>query len=291
MFANSGIPLRELNGTVYGYTDGEGNIHLRAGHLNFETPIHEYGHLWNAWAKKNHYELWQRGIELAKQSNAFKALKKQAEDKGSVYHGMTDDQLADEVLADAIGKKGQGMYNEKDWTHTARVKHWLTQLWHRIGEALGFRKRMPNMAVGDMSFDDIIRTAAGDILSGKRLKGDKIIDGNRFSASEENRSEGYNEQHIDWDANASKEEKSEHLRNIPNRVGIKASGVTTAIDSKEDLEALRGVVEDDLFKPIEDYENVYLAENQSHGMMTTELITFRDRRVRPLEPIEACESL
>ena len=129
--------------------------------------------MWNAWAKKNHYELWQRGIELAKQSDAFKRLKQEAQKKGSVYNGMTDDQLADEVLADAIGKKGQGMYNEKDWTHTARVKHWLTQLWHRIGEALGFRKRMPNMAVGDMSFDDIVRTAAGDILSGKRLKGAK----------------------------------------------------------------------------------------------------------------------
>lgn len=171
VLANTGKPLRDLNGVVYGYTDAEGNIHINAAHLNFETPIHEYGHLWNEWAKKNHGDLWQRGIELAKESDAFKRLKQEAQNEGSVYNGMTDDQLADEVLADAIGKKGQSMYDPKDWTRTARVKNWFTQLWHRIGEALGFRKRLPDMAVGDMSFDDIIRTAAGDILSGKRMKG------------------------------------------------------------------------------------------------------------------------
>lgn len=56
---------------------------------------------------------------------------------------------------------------------------------------------------------------------------------------------------IDWDSPASKEDMAEHLRNIPSRVGIKPSGTTTAIYDQDDLEALRGVVDDELFNAIE----------------------------------------
>ena len=59
------------------------------------------------------------------------------------------------------------------------------------------------------------------------------------------------EEDIDWDSPASKEDMAEHLRNIPSRVGIKPSGTTTAIYDQDDLEALRGVVDDELFNAIE----------------------------------------
>ena len=66
----------------------------------------------------------------------------------------------------------------------------------------------------------------------------------------------YRDEDIDWDAQASKEELAEHLRNIPDRVGIKPSGITTTISNDSDLEAMRGVVEDALYKDIvKNYNN------------------------------------
>ena len=66
----------------------------------------------------------------------------------------------------------------------------------------------------------------------------------------------YRDEDIDWDAQASKEELAEHLRNIPDRVGIKPSGITTTISNDSDLEAMRGVVDDALYKDIvKNYNN------------------------------------
>lgn len=80
----------------------------------------------------------------------------------------------------------------------------------------------------------------------------------------------YRDEDIDWDAQASKEELAEHLRNIPDRVGIKPSGITTTISDDSDLEALRGVVEDALYKDIvKNYNNpkVFGCYDHESGMI------------------------
>lgn len=61
-------------GVVYGYTDGK-EIVLNQEHLNPNTPIHEYQHLWRTAAKNMNPELIEHGDKLIMQTQLFVDLK------------------------------------------------------------------------------------------------------------------------------------------------------------------------------------------------------------------------
>ena len=70
-------------GVVYGYTDGK-EIVLNQEHLNPNTPIHEYQHLWRTAAKEMNPELIAHGDELIKQTQLFRDLKEDLDRKSVV---------------------------------------------------------------------------------------------------------------------------------------------------------------------------------------------------------------
>ena len=76
-------------GVVYGYTDGK-EIVLNQEHLNANTPIHEYQHLWRTAAKKMNPELIEHGDKLIMQTQLFADLK---EDPN--YKHLSDDEICD----------------------------------------------------------------------------------------------------------------------------------------------------------------------------------------------------
>ncbi len=61
-------------GEVFGFVDKEGNIYLDETKITPEHPIHEYTLLWDRALQQRNPELWNRGVELMKQTSLWKEL-------------------------------------------------------------------------------------------------------------------------------------------------------------------------------------------------------------------------
>ena len=97
------------DGTVYGWCeierDAEGNvvarhIYLNDEELNANTMVHELGHLLLNLLSGVNPKLYEHGLSLAKQHPLFAELKASDE-----YGMLSDDEIADEVLARMIGDR------------------------------------------------------------------------------------------------------------------------------------------------------------------------------------------
>ena len=86
--------LRNSAGVVYGYWDeGSGELHLSEDFADFDTPLHEWAHVWLSWVRKADARLAERALAVTKETKFYKRLR---EDKGSAYAGLSDDALAEE---------------------------------------------------------------------------------------------------------------------------------------------------------------------------------------------------
>ena len=96
--------LRNDSGVVYGYWDeGSGELHLNEDFADFDTPLHEWAHVWLSWVRKADARLAERALAVTKETKFYKRLRK---DKGSAYAGLSDDALAEEAFAMLCGKDG-----------------------------------------------------------------------------------------------------------------------------------------------------------------------------------------
>ena len=86
--------IRDDSGVVYGYWDeGSGELHLNEDFADFDTPLHEWAHVWLSWVRKADARLAERALAVTKETRFYKRLR---EDKGSAYAGLSDDALAEE---------------------------------------------------------------------------------------------------------------------------------------------------------------------------------------------------
>lgn len=91
--------FRTSDGEAYGFVK-DGKIYIDPKIARADTPIHEYSHLWaDALRKKNPTE-WKNVVELMKGTSIWDDVRQQ-------YPGLeTDDEMADEVLAQYSGSRG-----------------------------------------------------------------------------------------------------------------------------------------------------------------------------------------
>ena len=98
-------------GEVYGFVDKEGNIYLDETKISPEHPIHEYTHLWDRTVKQKNPKLWQRGVELMKQTSLWDEILND-EHYGKLWQSMNlpqdklDSLIASEVHARFTGDSG-----------------------------------------------------------------------------------------------------------------------------------------------------------------------------------------
>lgn len=158
-------------GVVYGYTDGK-EIVLNQEHLNPNTPIHEYQHLWRTAAKEMNPDLIAHGDELIKQTQLFADLK---EDPN--YKHLSDDEICDEAFARLTGEDGaailEQMANEaikenpldtaKELTIINRLKNWLKKFWYWTLDT--FTKWKPE-DIKRMTLEDIRNLVLRDLANG-----------------------------------------------------------------------------------------------------------------------------
>lgn len=158
-------------GVVYGYTDGK-EIVLNQEHLNANTPIHEYQHLWRTAAKEMNPELIEHGDKLIMQTQLFADLK---EDPN--YKHLSDDDICDEAFARLTGEDGAAILEQmandaikenpldtaKELTIINRLKNWLKKFWYWTLDT--FTKWKPE-DIKRMTLEDIRNLVLRDLANG-----------------------------------------------------------------------------------------------------------------------------
>lgn len=158
-------------GVVYGYTDGK-EIVLNQEHLNPNTPIHEYQHLWRTAAKEMNPELIEHGDKLIMQTQLFANLK---EDPN--YKHLSDDEICDEAFARLTGEDGAAILEQmakdaikenpldtaKELTIINRLKNWLKKFWYWTLDT--FTKWKPE-DIKKMTLEDIRNLVLRDLANG-----------------------------------------------------------------------------------------------------------------------------
>ena len=181
------------NGFVY-----KGDVYINRDKVKSDTPIHEFGHLWNAHAKKNHREVYNRGIELMSANEkgdngltlkdgvyyndkGYIATRKDLQENGNeyvlgvlnnpAYDNLNVEQVLEEALAQAIGEKGVKILNESKKKGFA---NWLTTLFKKIANGLGLRNmsgdKLLNLKLAGFSkLDTFTLFASADLLANKEI--------------------------------------------------------------------------------------------------------------------------
>lgn len=158
-------------GVVYGYTDGK-QIVLNQEHLNPNTPIHEYQHLWRTAAKNMNPELIEHGDKLIMQTQLFADLK---EDPN--YKHLSDEQICDEAFARLTGEDGAAILEQmandaikenpldtaKELSIINRLKDWLKKFWYWTLDT--FTKWKPE-DIKKMTLEDIRNLVLRDLAQG-----------------------------------------------------------------------------------------------------------------------------
>lgn len=157
-------------GVVYGYTDGK-QIVLNQEHLNPNTPIHEYQHLWRTAAKNMNPELIEHGDKLIMQTQLFADLK---EDPN--YNHLTDEQICDEAFARLTGEDGAAILEQmakdaikenpldtaKELSVINKLKEWLKKFWYWTLDT--FTKWKPE-DIKKMTLEDIRNLVLRDLAN------------------------------------------------------------------------------------------------------------------------------
>lgn len=169
--AEPGVQYLKGKGVVYGYTDGK-KIVLNQEHLNPNTPIHEYQHLWRTAAKNMNPELIEHGDKLIMQTQLFADLK---EDPN--YKHLSDDEICDEAFARLTGEDGAAILEQmakdaikenpldtaKELTIINRLKNWLKKFWYWTLDT--FTKWKPE-DIKKMTLEDIRNLVLRDLAQG-----------------------------------------------------------------------------------------------------------------------------
>lgn len=192
------------NGKSYGFVK-DGRVYLNPTYLNNNTPIHEFGHIWNAVAKNYRPELYKKGADLIKNTKYTqsiinspsyqKIIKQLFGDKAIVKNSITgkfeinakaenlediNDYVIDEALARAIGDKGELFVNEVQKRRS--FENWMNLLFNVVKQMAGFpssnTKEFENLTV-----DQFVDAAVKELLGGKQIS--DITSDNLASLSKE----------------------------------------------------------------------------------------------------------
>lgn len=169
--AEPGVQYLKGKGVVYGYTDGK-QIVLNQEHLNPNTPIHEYQHLWRTAAKNMNPELIEHGDKLIMQTQLFADLKQDPN-----YNHLTDEQICDEAFARLTGEDGAAILEQmakdaikenpldtaKELSVINKLKEWLKKFWYWTLDT--FTKWKPE-DIKRMTLEDIRNLVLRDLANG-----------------------------------------------------------------------------------------------------------------------------
>lgn len=160
---------QKVYGAVY-----NGKIYLNPSLQNYNTPIHEFGHIWLNVTKTANKELYNKGIDLIKGSEYVDQIKNNKDYQRvineMINNGATqeevDNYIYEEALATAIGDKGESFVKASQALKD--FKTWLDKLYSFVRKITGISKYTPEQ-LQDISLDEFLQAVSVDLLSGEKL--------------------------------------------------------------------------------------------------------------------------
>ena len=164
-------------GEVYGFVDKDGNIYLDETKISPEHPIHEYTHLWDRTVQKHNPQLWNRGVEIMKETDMWKKIAND-EHYGKRWKAMNlresqlESLIASEVHARFVGERGAQLLDklakEKGQESIiSKLKQWIRDMWKDLMATFGSWSKEDLNA---LTLDDFNHMTVRDFVDGINLK-------------------------------------------------------------------------------------------------------------------------
>ena len=159
---------QKIYGAVY-----NGKLYLNPAFENFNTPVHEFGHIWINVVKELKPELYRKGMELV-QGSSYESSVINSKDYNRVINQMKKDgatqeeintYVQEEALATAIGDKGESFVKaaiKRDF------KNWLKDLFTNVKKLMGISQYTAEQ-IEDITLDEFVQAVSIDLLSGEKL--------------------------------------------------------------------------------------------------------------------------
>ena len=142
------------NGFVY-----KGEVYLNTDSENLlNTQIHEFGHLFNSWAKENRPDIYSKGIELVQSEEGKEYIDFVKRNQPN----LEGEALYEEALTQAIGDKG-AKFSEKSMRDN--FTEWLRELWNSISSAIGVVD-MTADELSSLTLEEFAQAVSVDLLKG-----------------------------------------------------------------------------------------------------------------------------
>ena len=156
------------NQKVYGAVLN-GKLYLNPALENYNTPVHEFGHLWMNIAKELQPEAYQQGLNLVEgteyvtqveNNKAYQKIIKQMRAEGAT-EAEIQQYILEEALATAIGDKGESFASA---AQKRNFKNWLNELFEFIKQLTGISE-LTTEQIQDLNFDEFLNAVVTDLLS------------------------------------------------------------------------------------------------------------------------------
>ncbi len=144
----------------------KGVIYLNRNNIRLDVPIHEYTHIWSQILRETNPELWERGIELMKQTPMWNEIK-----NNEAYTLRDDNAIADEVLAWLAGNNGADIFAKLDSDGTnksigTKLRKWLKEFWSALKS---FFEVHGEEKVKELSLEEFINMPLKDFANSKTI--------------------------------------------------------------------------------------------------------------------------
>ena len=155
--AGLGVPSSQIKGA---YLVGDNTVVINPNLATYDTPIHEFGHIWAKQLMRSNPELWKKGVELLKGSEFMRAV-----DSIPTYQQYRKDgnlaKFYEEVMANAIGKHGANLFTQK--TKQNAWNKWMKDVGSWIKNKLGIASEKP---YDQLTLNDWLDTAVHGVFTG-----------------------------------------------------------------------------------------------------------------------------
>ena len=161
--------LVTANQKVYGAVY-EGKLYLNPNLPNYNTPIHEFGHVWLNVARELGKDTYKRGMALMTKDSPYYQQVVNSKEYGKIIDKMRKDGVSEadietyikeEALATAIGDKGESFASA---AQKKNFKNWLNELFEFIGKLTGISELTPDQ-LQKITLDEFVQGVVVDIMS------------------------------------------------------------------------------------------------------------------------------
>ena len=160
---------QKVYGAVY-----KGKLYLNPGLADYNTAVHEFGHVWMNVAKEANKALYNKGLSLIKEEGSYVEKVKKSKSYERVVKKMREDGVSEsdieayileEALAMAIGDRGESFVVA---AQKKNFKNWLSTLYGYVRKLTGISKYTSEQ-IETISLDEFLDAVNVDLLSGRKL--------------------------------------------------------------------------------------------------------------------------